>query len=53
MLQYLNTIYRDYYEAEQAENTFFELEQTTGQEFSDFHTKFLQLVSVGRIPPSI
>jgi hypothetical protein len=52
MLQYLDTIYRDYYEAERAENAFFELEQTTGQEFSDFHTEFSQLASVGRIPPS-
>jgi hypothetical protein len=52
MLQYLDTIYWDYYKAEQAENVFFELEQTIGQEFSDFHTEFIQLVSIGRIPPS-
>jgi hypothetical protein len=52
MLQYLDIIYWDYYKAKQAENAFFELEQTTGQEFSDFYTEFIQLVFVGRIPPS-
>ena len=52
IFEYLNTIYRDYFEAERAENEFYILEQTTGQKFSDFHTEFARLASVGRIPPS-
>jgi Zinc knuckle len=52
MLQYLDTIYRDYFEAERAENKFHILEQAVGQKFSDFHTEFARLASVGRIPPS-
>jgi hypothetical protein len=53
MLQYLDTVFRNYFEAQQAEDEFVVLEQTPGQEFSDFYTEFARLVSVGRIAPSI
>ena len=52
MLAHLNTIFRNHFEAERSENAFYALKQSNGQEFSDFHTEFARLASVGRIPSS-
>ena len=52
MLAHLNTIFRNHFEAERSENAFHALKQSNGQEFSDFHTEFARLASVGRIPSS-
>ena len=52
MLEFLDTVYRDYYEAERADNAFHQLEQHKGQEFNEFHTEFARLASVGRVPTS-
>jgi Zinc knuckle len=52
MLQHLNTIFRDHFEAERSENAFYALKQSIGQEFSDFYTEFARLASIGRIPSS-
>ena len=49
ILDYLDTIYRDYFEAKQAKNKFVVLEQTPGQEFSEFYTEFARLVSVRQV----
>jgi hypothetical protein len=50
MLEYLSTIFRDHFEAERSEDSFYALKMTAGQEFSAFHTEFSRLASVGRIP---
>lgn len=50
ILQHLDTIFRDHFEAERSENAFHALKQSAGQEFSDFHTEFARLASTGRVP---
>jgi len=50
MLAYLDVIFRNHFETEQAENAFFALRQAVGQDFSEFHTEFSRLASVGQIP---
>jgi hypothetical protein len=50
MLDHLDTCFRNYFEAEQSENAFYALKQSTGQDFNDFHTEFSRLASVGRVP---
>jgi hypothetical protein len=50
MLNHLDTCFRNYFEAEQSENAFYALKQSTGQNFNDFHTEFSRLASVGRVP---
>jgi hypothetical protein len=50
MLAYLDTIYRNYFKAEQAKNEFYTLKQSVGQSFHDFYTEFTRLASIGRVP---
>ena len=50
MLEHLDTIFRDHFEAEWSKNSFHVLRQSTGQEFNEFHTEFARLASVGRVP---
>jgi hypothetical protein len=50
VLEYLNTVFRNHFETEQCENEFYALQQSTSQDFNEFHTEFARLASVGRIP---
>jgi len=52
MLEYLGTVFRNHFEAEQSENAFYALKQAIGQDFHDFHTEFARLASTGHIPSS-
>jgi hypothetical protein len=52
MLAYLDTIFRNHFEAEEAENQFYALKQQAAQDFNDFHTEFARLAAVGRVPSS-
>jgi len=49
MLEHLDTIFQDHFEAERSENSFYALQQSVGEEFNDFHTEFARLASVGRV----
>jgi hypothetical protein len=50
MLAYLDINFRNHFKAEQAENEFYALKQSVGQNFHDFHTEFARLASVGQVP---
>jgi hypothetical protein len=50
MLEYLNTVFRNHFETEQSENSFYALKHSAGQDFNEFHTEFARLASVGRVP---
>jgi hypothetical protein len=50
ILAHLDTIFRNHFEAEQAENSFYALKQQATQDFNDFHTEFARLASTGRVP---
>ena len=52
MLEFLDTVYCDYYKAKRADNAFHQLEQHKGQDFNAFHTEFARLASVGQVPLS-
>jgi hypothetical protein len=52
MLAYLDTVFRNHFEAEEAENQFYALKQQAAQDFNDFHTEFARLAAVGRVPSS-
>jgi hypothetical protein len=52
ILAHLDTIFRNHFEAEEAENLFYALKQQATQDFNDFHTEFARLASVGRVPSS-
>ena len=49
MLEYLDTVFWNHFEAKQLENGFYALKQAVGQSFYDFHIEFARLASVGRI----
>jgi hypothetical protein len=50
MLEYLKTVFQNYFETEQSENSFYALKHSAGQDFNEFHTEFARLASVGRVP---
>jgi hypothetical protein len=50
MLKHLDSCFQNYYAAEEAENSFFELKMQPGENFNTFHTEFSRLGSVGRVP---
>lgn len=52
ILEYLDTIFRNHFETEQSENSFYALEHAKGQDFNEFHTEFARLASVGQVPSS-
>ena len=49
MLNHLDTCFRNYFEAKQAENDFYDLKHKPGQDFNDFYTEFSRLALVGHI----
>ena len=50
MLEYLKTVFQNYFETEQSENSFYALKHSAGQDFNEFHTEFARLASVSRVP---
>jgi hypothetical protein len=52
MLAYLDINFRNHFKAEQAENKFYTLKQSIGQNFYDFYTEFARLASIGLVPLS-
>ena len=46
MLEYLKTVFQNYFETKQSENSFYALKHSIGQDFNEFHTEFICLALV-------
>ncbi|MDA4119332.1 MAG: CCHC-type zinc finger protein [Thaumarchaeota archaeon] len=53
ILAHLDTCFLNHFEAQEAEDSFYELEMRTGEDFNSFHTEFSRLASVGRVPKAV
>ena len=51
ILDYLDIIFRNHFEKEQAQDQYARLLQDSGEDFNDFHSEFSCLASVGEISP--
>jgi hypothetical protein len=52
-LDYLDVVFRNYFEKEEAADKYTKLVQDASKDFNDFYSEFARLTAIGEIPPNI